>query len=96
MRMRFSLKTKLIIVIGLMGVVPIVGVAFNSYNLSAVRQAGAKRDIDVETIAPGHATGGIDRHGFEHVPAGGIGKADPQRAFLANALAAAATCVGHD
>ena len=45
MRMRFSLKTKLIIVIGLMGVVPIVGVAFNSYNLSAVRQAGAKRDI---------------------------------------------------
>jgi len=43
--MRFSLKTKLIIVIGLMGVVPIVGVAFNSYNLSAVRQAGAKRDI---------------------------------------------------
>ena len=43
--MRFSLKTKLVIVIGLMGVVPIVGVAFNSYNLSAVRQAGAKRDI---------------------------------------------------
>jgi methyl-accepting chemotaxis protein len=43
--MRFSLKTKLFIVIGLLGLVPIVGVAFNSYNLSSVRQAGAKRDI---------------------------------------------------
>jgi methyl-accepting chemotaxis protein len=43
--MRFSLKTKLLLVIGLLGSVPIVGVALNSYNLSASKAIGAKRDL---------------------------------------------------
>src|SRR5271169_308627 len=43
-RMRFSLKSKLLVVIGLLGLVPIVGVALNSYNLSASKRAGAARD----------------------------------------------------
>ena len=43
--MRFSLKTKLLLVIGLLGFVPIVGVALNSYNLSASKAIGAKRDL---------------------------------------------------
>ena len=43
--MRLSLKTKLLIVIGLLGLVPIVGVALNSYNLSASKAIGAKRDL---------------------------------------------------
>ncbi len=43
--MRLSLKTKLLIVIGLLGLVPIVGVALNSYNLSSSKQAGTKRDM---------------------------------------------------
>jgi methyl-accepting chemotaxis protein len=42
--MRFSLKTKLLVVIGLLGFVPIVGVALNTYSLSASRQASAQRD----------------------------------------------------
>ena len=43
--MRFSLKTKLLIVIGLLGLVPIIGVALNCYNLSASKAVGAKRDL---------------------------------------------------
>ena len=43
--MRLSLKTKLLLVIGLLGLVPIVGVALNSYNLAASRDAGTKRDL---------------------------------------------------
>ncbi len=43
--MRLSIKTKLLIVIGLLGLVPIVGVALNSYNLSASKAIGAKRDL---------------------------------------------------
>jgi methyl-accepting chemotaxis protein len=42
--MRLSLKTKLLLVIGLLGLVPIVGVVLNSYNLSASKTVGAKRD----------------------------------------------------
>jgi methyl-accepting chemotaxis protein len=43
--MRLSLKTKLLLVIGLLGLVPIVGVALNCYNLQASREAGTKRDL---------------------------------------------------
>ena len=43
--MRLSLKTKLLLVIGLLGLVPIVGVALNCYNLAASREAGTKRDL---------------------------------------------------
>jgi methyl-accepting chemotaxis protein len=43
--MRLSLKAKLLLVIGLLGLVPIAGVALNSYNLSASKAIGAKRDL---------------------------------------------------
>ena len=42
--MRLSLKSKLFVMIGLLGLVPIIGVVLNSHNLSASRAAGAKRD----------------------------------------------------
>jgi methyl-accepting chemotaxis protein len=37
--MTLSLKTKLLLVIGLLGLVPIIGVALNSYNLASSKQA---------------------------------------------------------
>jgi methyl-accepting chemotaxis protein len=43
--MRLSLKSKLLMVIGLLGLVPIVGVALNYYNLSTSRAAGTRRDV---------------------------------------------------
>ena len=43
--MRLSLKTKLLLVIGLLGLVPIVGVALNCYNLAASKEAGTRRDL---------------------------------------------------
>ena len=42
--MRFSLKTRLLLVIGLLGIVPIVGVGLHSYNLGSSRQAGEQMD----------------------------------------------------
>jgi methyl-accepting chemotaxis protein len=43
--MRLSLKNKLFVMIGLMGLVPIIGVVLNSYNLSADKAIGVKRDL---------------------------------------------------
>jgi methyl-accepting chemotaxis protein len=43
--MRLSLKSKLFVMIGLLGLVPIIAVVLNSYNLAASREAGAKRDL---------------------------------------------------
>jgi methyl-accepting chemotaxis protein len=42
--MRFSLKTRLLLVIGLLGMTPIVGVGLHSYNLGSSRQAGEQMD----------------------------------------------------
>jgi methyl-accepting chemotaxis protein len=42
--MRFSLKTRLLLVIGLLGISPIFGVALHSYNLSSSQQAGQQMD----------------------------------------------------
>ena len=43
--MLLSLKNKLFVMIGLMGLVPIVGVMLNSYNLSASKAVAAQRDL---------------------------------------------------
>ncbi len=40
--MKLSLKAKLLVVIGLLGLVPIVGVVLNSYNLASSKEASAK------------------------------------------------------
>jgi methyl-accepting chemotaxis protein len=42
--MRFSLKTRLLLVIGLLGFAPIFGVALHSYNLASSKQAGEQMD----------------------------------------------------
>jgi len=42
--MKLSLKTKLLLVIGLLGAVPILGVGLNTYNLGLSKQASAQMD----------------------------------------------------
>jgi methyl-accepting chemotaxis protein len=43
--MKLSLRTRLLLVIGLLGGVPVLGVALNSYNLASSKQASAQMDI---------------------------------------------------
>jgi methyl-accepting chemotaxis protein len=43
--MKFSLKTKLLLVIGLLGAVPLLGVALNSYNITLSKYAAEKMDV---------------------------------------------------
>jgi methyl-accepting chemotaxis protein len=43
--MKLTLKTRLLLVIGLLGVVPLIGVALSSYNLAAGKQASQQMDI---------------------------------------------------
>src|ERR1700739_3848479 len=43
--MKLSLKTRLLLVIGLLGLVPIAGVGLDSYNLAASKQASAAMDV---------------------------------------------------
>jgi methyl-accepting chemotaxis protein len=43
--MKLSLRTRLLLVIGLLGGVPIFGVALNSYNLAVSKQASAQMDV---------------------------------------------------
>src|SRR5258708_39533723 len=44
-RISFSLKTKFLLVIGLLGLVPVVGMALNSYGLASTKQAAEQMDI---------------------------------------------------
>jgi methyl-accepting chemotaxis protein len=44
-RISLSLKAKFMLVIGLLGLVPVVGVVLNSYELAASKQAAAQMDI---------------------------------------------------
>jgi methyl-accepting chemotaxis protein len=43
--MKFSLKTKLLLVIGLLGAVPLLGVTLNSYNITLSKHAAEKMDV---------------------------------------------------
>ena len=43
--MKLSLKTRLLLVIGLLGMVPILGVTLDSYNLASSKQASARMDV---------------------------------------------------
>ena len=45
MRISLSLKTRFLIVIGFLGLVPILGVALNSYSLGLGKQASEQMDI---------------------------------------------------
>lgn len=43
--MELSLKTKLLAVIGLLGLVPIIGVGLNTYDLSLAKRASTQMDV---------------------------------------------------
>src|SRR5882672_11067269 len=54
-----SLKTKFMLVIGLLGLVPAVGVALNSYGLAASKQADAQMDIATQGARYGERINGF-------------------------------------
>src|SRR5258708_40258194 len=54
-----SLKKKFMLVIGLLGLVPAVGVALNSYGLAASKQAGAQMDIATQGARYGERINGF-------------------------------------
>src|SRR5258708_33935176 len=54
-----SLKKKFMLVIGLLGLVPAVGVALNSYGLAASKQADAQMDIATQGARYGERINGF-------------------------------------
>jgi methyl-accepting chemotaxis protein len=54
-----SLKAKFLLVIGLLGLVPVVGVALNSYGLAASKRAAAQMDIAVQGARYGEHINGL-------------------------------------
>ena len=59
-------------------------------------RAGADGNVDIEAVAAGHSSGGIDHHRIERAVALAIRKAHPQRPGLMHARAASAAMSGDD